>query len=78
MVPVSVEEIMSLRWEHGENHQKHEELSLGNLHSRVTLDISEGAVGEVSIRYWSQERGHTACQTQVILQTMGLVADSGA
>lgn len=26
---MSVEEIMSLRWEHGENHQKHEELSLG-------------------------------------------------
>lgn len=35
MVPVSVEEIVSLRWEQGENHQIREELSLGEF----TLEI---------------------------------------
>lgn len=78
MVPVSVEEIISLRWEHRENHQKCEELSLGEFTFEIHIRHPRGSCWRGVRRYWSQERGHRACQTQVILQTMGLVADSGA
>lgn len=39
LVSVSVEEIVSLRWEDQENSRKCEELSLGEFTLRFTLDI---------------------------------------